>query len=94
MATDDVMLVGVVPGLVSFNGKFYFLEELVAEAQAMQRKALNAKLDGRHTDAVALYRKLIPYLDKLDELAAFNVPKGLQTQIARRTIEQLEERAG
>lgn len=91
MASDDVMLIGVVPrGIIQFGNAFYFLEELIECARKIQQRALRAKLTGSRHEAILLYRELIPYLDKLDDLDAFELPRGLQTQVARRTIEQLE----
>ena len=75
---------------MQLNGKFFHVEELLGRARTLQHKALTAKAAGDMPCAVALYRELIPYLDKLDELGALQVPRGLQTQIAKRTIEQLE----
>lgn len=79
-------------GLVQVHGKFFHIEELVDKARTLQHRALTAKAEGNMPRAVALYRELIPYLDKIDELEMLQVPRGLQTQIAKRTIEQLEER--
>ena len=78
-------------GLVQLKGKFFHVEELVTRARTIQHKALTAKAAGNMPYAVALYRELIPYLDKIDELDMLQLPRGLQTQIAKRTIEQLEE---
>jgi hypothetical protein len=80
-------------GLVQFNGKFFHVEEFLAKARVLQSAALSAKARGARTKAVALYQALIPYLDKIDELELAHMPRGLQTQIAQRTIEQLEEPA-
>jgi len=80
-------------GLVLFNGKYLHVEELATTARVLQHKALSYKASGDRARAVALYRELIPYLDKLDELELSLLPRGLQTQVARRTIEQLEEQS-
>lgn len=80
-------------GLIFFNGKYFHVEELTVTARALQYKALSYKASGDCARAVALYRELIPYLDKLDELEASSLPRGLQTQVAKRTIEQLEEQS-
>lgn len=94
MATHCVVLSGDFSrGLVQFNGKFFHIEEFLAKARVLQSTALSAKARGDRAKAVALYRELIPYLDKIDELELAHMPRGLQTQIAKRTIEQLEEPA-
>lgn len=90
----DVMVSGPLPaGLVRFRGSYVFVEDVVAKAKSLQDDALVARKEGRYEDAVALYRQLIPYLVKLDELDTHPFPKGLQVQIAERTIEQLESSA-
>jgi hypothetical protein len=94
MANSRAMLSGDFSrGLVQLNGKFFHVEELVVKARLLQNAALSAKATGNRPRAISYYRELIPYLDKLDELEVLHVPRGLQTQIAKRTIEQLEELA-
>jgi hypothetical protein len=94
MATHHAMLSrDFSRGLILFNGKYLHVEELAATARALQHKALSYKASGDRARAVALYRELIPYLDKLDDLEVSVLPRGLQSQVARRTIEQLEEQA-
>lgn len=95
MASTDVMRVRVgsfVGGLIAFRGGFFSIETMLAKAKDLTAHALAAKMRGDNTRAVAAYRELIPYLDKLDELGTFAFPKGLQSQIVQRAIEQMEER--
>ncbi len=92
MANNDIMLNSFrSTGLVRLGDKWYSMRELVEEATALQNKAMQAKLAGDHKTAVQLYRELIPYLSKLDALGTFGGLSGLPVQIAKRTIEQLEE---
>ncbi len=94
MATHCAVLSGNFSrGLVQLNGKFFHVEELLDRARTLQSKALSAKAKGEVRRAVTLYTELIPYLDKIDELELSQMPRGLQAQIAKRTIEQLEEPA-
>lgn len=96
MAFNDVMLDcagAAVRGLVEFRSKHYFVSELIDEARSLQNKAMRAKLGGQQKEAVQLYRELIPYLVKLEDLGVFGSLGGLPVQIAKRTIEQLEEAA-
>lgn len=94
MAGSDVMRVctgSFVGGLISFRGGFFSVDTMLQKAKDLQASALAYKAKGDYAKAVALYRELIPFLDKLDELKAFSLPRGLQTQVAKRAIEQLEE---
>jgi len=96
MVHSDVMLDhpgSTVRGLIQFRGSYYLIDDLTEEAQVLQNKAMQAKLAGQHKEAVALYRELIPYLATLDDLGVFGSLSGLPVQIAKRTIEQLEEAA-
>lgn len=79
-------------GLIQHGEHWYFLGELIAKAQGLQRRALQAKLDGDHPLAVRLYRELLPYLATYDETEeGSDLPRGLRAQLVQRAIELLED---
>lgn len=90
MADSDRMYgdVGAVGGaLIRFRDEYITLDDLMAGAIRLQDAATEAKANGDHATAVALYEELLPHVQLLDSLNAFHQPEGLAIQLVERAIE-------
>lgn len=93
MATNDRMLdadTSAGRGFVLLNGNYMTLREVWEGAHVLQASAMEAKLAGKHDEAVQLYKRLLSYVRKLDEVGDLRTPTGLAEQLVQRAIELAE----
>ncbi len=95
MADSDCMHIdaGVAGGeLILFRDEYVSIDELKVRATRLQEAATEAKADGNHDLAVALYEDLLSYVEILDAADVFHQPEGMAVQLVERAIELELER--